>query len=140
MKSFQEWAGFHCEEVNSKWLDFLTGPGGEIRKGPGEIVNAFQLAAHIVKWGRGQGLLNAPEDTRAGTRDKYAAVVWDRQPDLVRAEAILYSRKQWRDARARLDRPKEPLPDDDDDDIPDEVAAQFATPAGDSDAWKEGRE
>ncbi len=140
VKGFQQWARFQCEEVNSKWLDFLTGPGGEIRKGPGEIVNEFMLAAHLVKWARGQGLLNAPVDTRAGTRDKYAAVVWDRHADLVKAEAILYCRKMWRDAKAKLDRPKQPVPDDDGDDIPDEVAAQFATPAGDSDVWKEGRE
>lgn len=102
VRQFTAWANKKCEEVNQKWLDFLTDKHGEIRKGPSEIVRVWGLSGHLIKWGRVAMGLNAPEDIRGGSRDKYAAVLWQRDQTAVIEEATKYCRRCWRDAKADL--------------------------------------
>lgn len=102
VKQFAVWADNQCEEVNTKWCDFLTDKHGEVRQGPSEIVNVWQLSGHLIKWGRTAMGLNAPEEIRAGSRDKYAAVLWQRDQTAVIDEATKYCRRCWRDAKAKL--------------------------------------
>lgn len=103
-KAFQMWCKDWCEDINGKWLDHLTDPNtGEIKAGPGEIVNPFQLAGHIVKWARASGLINAPEDYRAGQRDKFAAVVWMRNNGAMMDECRAYCRHLWREAKGKVE-------------------------------------
>jgi hypothetical protein len=122
VKQFALWADKQCEEVNQKWCDMLTDKHGEIRQGPAEIVNVWQLSGHLIKWGRAAMKLNAPEEVRAGSRDKYAAMLWQRDQTAVINEATKYCRRCWRDAKAKL-APIEPKAADDD---AEQVAAENA--------------
>lgn len=113
VKEYQDWITKTCEDVNSKWLDDLTGKFGEIPdKAPAEVISTWQLSGHLLKWGRGKGLVNAPDDTRAGQRDKFAAVLWLVAQRETMDEAREYCRKLWRQARGKVKPPREPGCDD----------------------------
>lgn len=129
VKQFAVWADKQCEEVNTKWCDFLTDKHGEVRQGPSEIVNVWQLSGHLIKWGRTAMGLNAPEEIRAGSRDKYAAVLWQRDQTTVIEEATKYCRRCWRDAKAKLApiEPKTSTPDVEDLAAQDEVLDNLLT-------------
>jgi hypothetical protein len=102
VKQFTAWAESFTSDVNTKWLDMLTDEHGEIRKGPAELLRPYQLAGHLIKWGRVAMGLKAPDEIRAGSRDKYAAILWQRNQTGVIEEAREYARKEWRDARADM--------------------------------------
>lgn len=127
VKQFALWIDDHCNEVNQKWLDFLTDPHGEIRKGPATIINPWQLSGHLLKWGRTAMGLNAPEEIRAGSRDKYAAVLWARDQTAVIDEATEYCRHCWRQAKSKLEPLKTHDPDADDLKAQDEILDDILT-------------
>lgn len=131
---FVKWIETICEDVNTKWLDHVTSKDGEVNpKAPAEIINRFQLAGHLLKWGQASGLVNAPEDSRAGTRDKYAAVVWDRSPEAAEEEATSYCRDEWRKAKAKMKPSQDKTKTDrrtrepGDDDMPDEAVLELSS-------------
>ena len=124
---YQDWIKITCEEVNTKWLDSITGPTGEINtSAPGEIVTTFQLSGHLLKWAKSHGLVNAPDDTRAGQRDKFGAVAWETQPLSIDAEAKDYCRRLWREARAKIKPQQAALESPSEDELLDKLAEEGA--------------
>ena len=103
VKAYCDWIGVTCDEVNAKWLDYLTDKKtGEITgKAPGELVNYWQLSGHLLKFAIAKKMVNAPEESRAGSRDKYAAIAYDRFREAIELEATEYCRNLWRLARAK---------------------------------------
>lgn len=121
---YQEWLRLTCDDVNQKWLDGLTGKFGEIpASAQGEIVSTWQLSGHLLKWGKAKGIVNAPDDVRAGQRDKFAAVMLLGAESEMFAEAKSYCRKLWREAKAKVKPPREPG-EDDVDEVLDNLAAE----------------
>jgi hypothetical protein len=103
VKAYQEWIARTCEGVNTSWLDYLTDKNtGEIAgKAPAELVNTWQLSGHLLKFARTNGMVNAPDEHRAGQRDKLAAVAWERFREAIEEEAFDYCRGLWRIAKAK---------------------------------------
>lgn len=100
VKAYVEWAKAYAENVNVKWLDYLTDKVGIDRAK--DLVSEFQILGHLYKWGRSEGLFNAPEETRPGSRDKYAAIAWVAERDAVEVETRRYCKEQWHKAAATL--------------------------------------
>ena len=135
---YQEWLADFVGEINAKWLDHLTDKKtGEIKSGPGEIINTWQLGGHLLKWAKAKGLVKAPDDVRAGQRDKFGAVVWQRDQAAVIEEATVYCREQWKKALETVKNGKKAAPA-----VPEKTAEPAATAAqvDDGEAWEEGRE
>ncbi len=100
---YRQWLKGFVEDVNSKWLDKNTGPDGEIPHGVrSELLGTFQVSGHLLKWAVSEGIVNAPDDVRAGQRDKFVAVAWERQRGGMIEEAETYARRKWREARQAL--------------------------------------
>ena len=111
VKAFEAWTRDRVDEINAKWLDKHTGPDGLVADGVKDLLSTFQLAGHLYKWCRSEGLVNAPDEVRSGQRDKFTAVAWVRDRDLVEAEALRYGREKWREQLAKLDAAKLPVGD-----------------------------
>jgi hypothetical protein len=132
VQAYQQWIDKTCEEVNTKWLDYLTDKNtGEISgKAPAEIVNFWQLSGHLLKFARASGMVAAPDEPRGAQRDKFATIAWDRFHEAIEEEAMKYCRQQWRIARAKhkannaIVQVREP--DADDEPFEDEVIDQIA--------------
>lgn len=130
VKAYQKWINDHCESVNSAWLDYLTDKNtGEISgKAQSEIINPWQLSGHLLKWAKNNHLVNCPEESRSGTRDKYAAIAWDRDHEAATKEATIYCRELWKRARdAYKALPREAGCDDDvsEDEALDDLSKDF---------------
>lgn len=108
VKAYVEWAKAFAENKNVAWLDYLTDKVGVDRAK--DLVSEYQLLGHLYKWGRAEGLYDAPDETRPGSRDKYAALAWVAERDAVEDEALRYCRELWAKARAAL--PTEPEDED----------------------------
>jgi hypothetical protein len=114
------------EEVNQKWLDRITGPGGEMISDKAEVVTTYGISGHLLKWAKAQGWVKAPDDMRPGQRDKFAAVAWPDHMGEYLDEARAYCKREWNkelrkaEAKAKplMRRENLPLPDDDRD-VPD---------------------
>ena len=67
--AYSEWIRTTCEDINTKWLEYLTDKKtGEIRgKAPGEIINPWQLSAHLLKFAKTKNWVDAPDDVRRTT-------------------------------------------------------------------------
>lgn len=122
IKQFGGWCETFVSDVNAKWLDYHTDEGGLVTPGVKDLLSTWQVSGHLLKWAKAAGAINAPEDTRAGQRDKFTALVWQRDRDGSEAEAKRYGREKWREALAAL----KTEPSDVDD--------------SDPDSWPEGRE
>lgn len=130
IKSYMDWLGMTCDTVNARWLDYLTDKKtGEISgKAPAEIVNVWQLSGHLLKFAIQKKMVNAPEESRAGSRDKYAAIAYDRHRGAIELEATEYCRELWRRARDKHKAlPREPGCDDDLNDISEDDAMDALT-------------
>lgn len=133
VKSYGEWIKSVVEEVNAKWLDKHTDSNGEMTPGVTDLLSTWQLSGHLLKWARSQSLINAPDEVRAGQRDKFAALAWDRFGDEFDTEAKAYARLKWREALKALapsPAPREREPGDDDADADDYIQvdpAEFAS-------------
>lgn len=116
VKEYCDWIGITCDEVNARWLDYLTDKKtGEISgKAPGELVNYWQLSGHILKFAKEHNMVSASEEIRSGQRDKWAAVAYDRFREQVDTEAKEYCRNLWRVARAKHKAPQSREPGEDD--------------------------
>lgn len=128
VKAYSAWVKAKSEDINAKWLDHNTGPGGEVPAGLKDLMSEWQLSGHLLKWARSQALVHAPDDVRAGQRDKFAAVAWERFPGEFEAEANSYARAKWIEARKAIKSSATPP------DRADESEAE------DPEAWSEGRE
>ena len=126
VKDLTAWISAKCDEVNAKWLDSLTQMDGTIIQGEAEVVRTFQLVGHLLKYARLNGWVNAPENPAPSQREKFLAVAWERHRGEVEAEATDYCRHLWREARAKLPKP----PEDESDDVPDEMTEEDVWPAG----------
>jgi hypothetical protein len=122
VKAYCDWVGMTCDEINAKWLDFLTDKKtGEISgKAPAEIVTYWQLSGHLLKFAVQKQWVNAPEESRAGSRDKYAAIAYNRHHVEIDLEAREYCRELWR--RARDKHKALPREAGDDDDVSEDEA------------------
>ncbi len=100
VKAYVEWAKAFAEGVNLKWLDYLTDKVGIDRAK--DLVSEYQLLGHLYKWGRSEGLFDAPEETRPGSRDKYAALAFVAEREAVEDESRRYCRELWAKAKASL--------------------------------------
>lgn len=136
--AYVEWVKCVVNEVNSKWLDRWTSKHGEIHPGVKDLLNTFQLSGHLLKWARQQGLVNSPEESRAGSRDKYAAVAWGRFPDEFEGEAKAYARLKWSEESARI-KAMQPVGEVPADECEVDDQLEGVTDA-DSDVWPEGKE
>jgi len=111
VKAFEAWTRDQVDAINAKWLDRHTGDGGLVDDGVKDLLSTFQLAGHLYKWARAEGLVNAPEEVRSGQRDKFTAVAWLRDRDEIEAEALRYGREKWREGLARLAATSNPADD-----------------------------
>lgn len=132
---YRRWRDEFVREKNEHWRDHCTDAQGEVTPGaPDELLRTFQVSGHLVKWGVGQRVLNAPENPRPAQTDRLAAVLWERHREEMLAEANGYARRCWRAAAAQLaaDRPEEESQerDIDDDDVPDEAFGRHEREAG----------
>jgi recombination protein RecT len=128
--AYAKWVAALVEEMNQRWADrHAADPRGV----PSEIMTTWQLSGHLLKWSRAQGLVNAPEQVRAGQRDKFAAVAWSRFGGEFESEAREYGRAKWREEAAKLRAIEAPTrePGSDDENMPsaDEEAALDAMAA-----------
>lgn len=99
-QQYSAWAKAKCEEVNRKWLADIAASPTKNPKAPAEIVNSFQLAGHLIKWGRSVMNLKAPNAMPGAEYERYAAKLWERNQTLVIEEVTEYCRDQWRKAKA----------------------------------------
>lgn len=131
VKEVSAWIEKYCGDINAVWLDHITDRQGEV-KGPGEIVTTWRLSGHLLKFARANAMVHAPEDVRAGQRDKFLAVAWERFKPALEEEAREYCRRLWREAKAKLTAEPSPVlaPADESD----------GEPIPDPDAWEPGRE
>jgi hypothetical protein len=120
VKAFSAWLAAFVEDINTKWLDGITDQQGNI-SGPGEIASTWQLSGHLLKWAKAEGLVNAPDDVRAGQRDKFTAVAWVKDQQAVIDEARNYCRTIWREAKVKLTQSALPAPASDDDSAEDAI-------------------
>ena len=130
VKAYQEWIQSTCDEVNSRWLDFLTDKNtGEISgKAPGYLIDVWQLSGHLLKYAKQKKWVDTPEEIRAGARDKYAAIAWDRFRAAIETEALEYCRGLWKTAKAKLGAVRTREPGDDDDISEDEALDRVEEP------------
>jgi hypothetical protein len=100
--AYQSFLDATVSEVNSKWLDHLTDPKtGEMLSADGELTNTWELSGHLLKWARSMDWVKAPQDIRAGQRDKFAAVAWQDHMAEFMEEARRYLRLKWVTARKK---------------------------------------
>lgn len=120
VREFQAWTTSFCEAVNSYWLDFLTDKKtGEIcGKAPGELITSWQLAGHLLKFAKSKGWVNAPDQIRAGQRNKFAAIAYEHHKEEIQEEAQQYCRSLWKIAKEKY-KPEGRDPGSDDE-IPDD--------------------
>jgi len=134
VSQYMKWVGEFVSQINAQWLDHLTDKKtGEIRPGPEQIINTWQLSGHIVKWAKAKGILNAPDEIRAGQRDKFGAVVWQRDNAATVMEATEYCREQWRKALEEMRKSAKAA-------APEPAAKSVEEGNEDGAAWPEGKE
>ena len=140
VEAYTKWIADLTQEINSKWLDKWTNKQGEIDHRVKDLLNTYQLSGHMLKWAKSQGMVNAPEESRAGSRDKYAAVAWSRFPDQFDNEAKAYARLKWSEEAAKIKAmaPVGEVPADECE--VDDRLEGVTDAAGDSDAWPAGKE
>lgn len=109
VREYQEWCRGFVDDVNAKWLDRNTGPDGSIRDGIKDLLSTWQVTGHLLKTAVAEGRINAPDDARARQRDKFVAVLWDRERHWLISEAEDYGRRKWTEARQAL-KTHEPKP------------------------------
>lgn len=129
---YQGWITATCEEINTKWLDELTGRFGEIpASAPSEVISTWALSGHLLKWGKTKGLVNAPDDVRSGQRDKFAAVLLLVAREEAEGEALDYCRREWVKARRKVKPQREPgdQPTEDEHKVLDQMVADGKIPA-----------
>jgi hypothetical protein len=103
VEAYQSFILATVEEINQKWLDSLVDPKtGEIASGDGTLSNEWELSGHLLKWARSMDWVKAPQDIRAGQRDKFAAVAWQDHMAEFMEEARRYLRGKWSAARKRI--------------------------------------
>lgn len=102
VEAYREWLVGFVDDVNSKWLDRHTSTDGVVREGVKELLSAYQVSGHLLKWAVSESIINAPDDTRAGQRDKFVAVAFDRNKGGLIEEAETYGRRKWREALQAL--------------------------------------
>ena len=129
VKAYGEWLSAFVDDVNSKWLDRHTDRGGLITPGVGDLLGTWQVSGHMLKWAKSNDLVHAPEEHRAGQRDKFAALAWQRHREDFEAEARRYGHEKWREAFAQLKATDAELGED-----------VNTNSDSDSDVWPEGRE
>jgi len=95
---FKAWLTDFTEDINGKWLDKLTDRDGTIHPSAKDLLSTFQVSGHLLKWAVSEQIVNAPDDARAGQRDKFVAVAWERQRGGLIEEAETYARRKWREA------------------------------------------
>ena len=101
--AFNDWVEGRCQIANTKWADALTEHNVEpTLKKHQQIIEPFQLKGHILKWARQQGLVNAPEGTTVDQTQKFAALVWQRDPKAVGEEYRTYLGRLIATAKAEL--------------------------------------
>jgi hypothetical protein len=100
-----------CRDRNARWADEWADERGELPEGIREIVHPHQLTWHLLKWGirtrrlADVGLTVDPETNKLVEKcsieqaKKYVAIVFDREPEAIAAEAEEYFRTQVDEAR-----------------------------------------
>ena len=115
VQEYQAWCTKFCERINGIWMDFLTDKHtGEVdTTQSADLVLPWNLSSHLLKFAKSHGWVDCPEESFAGTRDKYAATAWSRYPDEIEKEAKEFCRKLWEIARNKPKTiPREPGCDD----------------------------
>ena len=107
--AYSEWIRATCEDINSKWLDSVTDKHtGEIRgSAPADLINTWQLSGHLLKFAKGKKWVDVPEEIRAGQRDKFAAIAYERHREELEDEALIYCRQAWKRAMKPLGKPRD---------------------------------
>lgn len=101
VQAYSHWIATTCEDINIKWLENVVDKhtGEIIGKAPAELVSTWQLSGHLLKFAKGKGWVDAPEDVRAGQRDKLAAIAYERHREEIEEEAFTYCRSLWKRAQ-----------------------------------------
>ena len=97
VKAYQNFVDSEVTAVNQRWCDRLTSPpdGEVLTEADSEITSTWELSGHLLKWSRGLGWVNAPQDIRSGQRDKFCAVAWKDHMGEFMEEARAYFKKKW---------------------------------------------
>jgi hypothetical protein len=95
---YQKWIENTCVDINTKWLEHIVDKHtGEIQgKCPAELIGVWQLSGHLLKFAKMRNWVDVPEEIRAGQRDKFAAVAFDRHREEMEEEAFNYLRQLWK--------------------------------------------
>ena len=101
---YKQWLSGFVETVNAKWLDRYASDGNP-PPGFRELLSTWQLSGHLVKWGKAEGHIQAPDEPRTRQYDPLAAILYERHFDTMVAEARRYAREKWREEAARLEGP-----------------------------------
>jgi hypothetical protein len=115
--AYRAWLKGYTDRVNGAWLDRHTDGGGEVAAGVAELVNPWQLSAHLLKFLRSlpdgdPARVNAPDEARTRQVDPMVSVAFARDPAAVKAEAKAYCARLAAEAEARLAPPEpEDVPD-----------------------------
>lgn len=117
---YPEWIEIYCADINAKWVEDLP---KTVTKAPAEIVVKYQLNNHLLK------ALNISRAKDQGANLSAGAKAWEGNHEAMQAEARVYCRKQWKDAKAVLVLSREPgsddnAPSDDEHAMLDEIAAK----------------
>lgn len=99
---FRQFLKAFVNRINTMWLEHWTSKTGEVEPGFVELINPWQLSAHLLKWGREHQLIQAPDDLRPGQREKFAALLWDREKQATEDEAARYCRVLWRSSEKAI--------------------------------------
>jgi hypothetical protein len=108
VKAYQVWVKQFTEQINDKWLDHHTGENGQIDSRVGDLLNAFQLSGHLLKWAKGERRIAAPDEPKSRQVDPLVAIVWAEDAPAVEVEAAAYCRRLWKEKKAKLEAHAEP--------------------------------
>jgi hypothetical protein len=113
--AYLKWVSDYTKRVNARWRkrwaeDFGPDDTRHLKWKEGDLLYISQLGLHLIKWAKAEGLLKAPDAPVAAQVDKFAAVIWSREPERVQEEAQAYVAEQNTKIRTKLLMPAMPRP------------------------------
>ena len=111
---YKEWARAFLADWQAKWCDFASKyEGADADPRTRELLSPWQLTGHLFKFARERQLFNAPPDAKQGQKPGFLAVAWERNREVLIAEAAEYTAAVWAEKRAILEPEEEDAPDAD---------------------------
>lgn len=118
---YEAWARALVDGANGRWLDRWTNRDGQVAEGIGDLCRTADLGLHLLRWAvRTDRLDGSIDPATAKLRQvaPYLAIVMDREPEALAAEADFYLAERARMAEQAWHEAHPPEPGADDDDGP----------------------